>query len=70
MRNSKDWPLLYSFFQAKIIQCVLYNATADKWETKTRQYIQINKCPLRGWLKVKKRGVLSRQFIAPIGNYT
>lgn len=50
-------------------QHVLYNGTADKCETKTGQYIQINKCSLRGWLKVKKRGVLSRRFIAPIRNY-
>lgn len=56
-------------FQFKMPQHVLYNATADKCETKKSQYIQINKCSLRDWLKVKKRGVLSRRFIAPIRNY-
>ena len=60
-------PFLFYFSQKS--HCKLYNATADKCKTKTGQCIQINKCSLRDWLKVKKRGVLSRRFIAPIRNY-
>lgn len=66
LAHNWDWSVL----KLEMPKHVLYKAAADKRQTKTRQYIQINKCSLRVWLKVKKRGVLSRQFIAPIRSYT
>lgn len=46
---------------------MFYNTTADRCETKTSPHISRSTNALwGGWVKVKKRGVLSRRFIAPI----
>lgn len=59
----------FCFFSYKLLQHVWNNIAADQCETERSQHIQINKCSLRGWLKVKRGECCLDALLPPIRNY-
>lgn len=59
----------FFFLNYKVLEHVWNNATADECETEKRQFIQINKCSLRSWLKVKRGESCLDALLPPIRNF-